>query len=55
VVARAPAALPQPHRPDVAERFRQRIEDRGGFHVFMGATFTPGAKRVFRQIAENPG
>jgi hypothetical protein len=27
----------------------------GGFHVFMGTTFTPEAKRVFRQIAPNLG
>lgn len=25
----------------------------GGVRVFMGATFTPEAKRVFREIAEN--
>lgn len=30
-------------------------ETPGGFHVFMGATFTPEAKRVFRQIAEDLG
>jgi epsilon-lactone hydrolase len=30
-------------------------ETPGGFHVFMGATFTPEAKRVFRQVRETLG
>ncbi len=33
----------------------QYHETPGGFHVFMGATFTPEAKRVFRQIAQTLG
>jgi monoterpene epsilon-lactone hydrolase len=33
----------------------QLYETNGGFHVFMGATFTPEAKRVFWQVAENLG
>lgn len=48
--------------PD-ARALRDRISARGGpvrlwetadaFHVFMGATFTPEARAVFRQIAES--
>lgn len=33
----------------------QLYETRRGFHVFMGATFTPEAHAVFRQIAESLG
>jgi epsilon-lactone hydrolase len=33
----------------------QLYEARGGFHVFMGDTFTPEAHAVFRRIAENLG
>jgi epsilon-lactone hydrolase len=33
----------------------QLAETPAGFHAFMGAAFTPEAKRVFRQIAENLG
>ncbi len=31
----------------------EQHETLGGFHVFMGATFTPEAKEVYRQIAES--
>lgn len=30
-------------------------ETRGGFHVFMGATYTPEARRVYAQVAEGLG
>jgi hypothetical protein len=30
-------------------------ETSGCFHVFMGATFMPEARRVFRQVAEDLG
>ena len=33
----------------------QLYETPGGFHVFMGATFTPEARQVYRQIARNLG